>query len=77
MASENMLGYLIIGTIILIVVIVIVIDSRKKGNSRIDTTQNNCNNVTKQIEELNELRKAGAITKEDFEEKKKKLLDKI
>jgi len=50
-----------------------IIEKKKKEN-KVKTTDDN-NDITQQLKDLNELYKSGALTKEEFEKAKKKLLN--
>ena len=54
--------------------------SNNKSNLEIDTTEgsensNDSQNLTSELDKLNELLKSGALTQEEFEKAKKKILD--
>ena len=51
--------------------------SSNKSESEIDTdnNSNNSENLTEELNKLNELLKSGALTQEEFEKAKKKILD--
>ncbi|MDC3208044.1 SHOCT domain-containing protein [Candidatus Pelagibacter sp.] len=51
--------------------------SSNKSDSEIETKNNinNSENLTEELDKLNELLKSGALTQEEFEKAKKKILD--
>ena len=51
--------------------------SSSKSDSEIETNNNadNAENLTEELNKLNELLKSGALTQEEFEKAKKKILD--
>ena len=51
--------------------------SSNKSDSEIETNNNinNSENLTEELDKLNELLKSGALTQEEFEKAKKKILD--
>ena len=51
--------------------------SSNKSDSEIETNNNadNSENLTEELNKLNELLKSGALTQEEFEKAKKKILD--
>ena len=51
--------------------------SSRKSDSEIETNDNadNSENLTEELNKLNELLKSGALTQEEFEKAKKKILD--
>ena len=50
-------------------------DAEIETNENIDNISNKPENLTEELNKLNELLKSGALTQEEFEKAKKKLLD--
>ena len=50
-------------------------DSEIETNENIDNIANKPENLTEELNKLNELLKSGALTQEEFEKAKKKILD--
>ena len=50
-------------------------DTEIKTNENIDNISNKPENLTEELNKLNELLKSGALTQEEFEKAKKKILD--
>jgi predicted Zn-dependent peptidase len=50
-------------------------DAEIETNDNIDNISNNSENLTEELNKLNELLKSGALTQEEFEKAKKKILD--
>ena len=50
-------------------------DAEIETNENIDNTANKPENLTEELNKLNELLKSGALTQEEFEKAKKKILD--
>ena len=50
-------------------------DAEIKTNENIDDISNKPENLTEELNKLNELLKSGALTQEEFEKAKKKILD--
>ena len=50
-------------------------DAEIETNENIDNIANNPENLTEELNKLNELLKSGALTQEEFEKAKKKILD--
>ena len=50
-------------------------DAEIETNENIDNISNKPENLTKELNKLNELLKSGALTQEEFEKAKKKILD--
>ena len=50
-------------------------DAEKETNENIDDISNKPENLTEELNKLNELLKSGALTQEEFEKAKKKILD--
>ena len=50
-------------------------DAGIETNENIDNISNKPENLTKELNKLNELLKSGALTQEEFEKAKKKILD--
>ena len=46
-----------------------------KENNNLDETTNNPDSLSAELDKLNELLKSGALTREEFEKAKKKILD--
>ena len=51
-------------------------DAEIETNENIDNIANKPENLTEELNKLNELLKSGALTQEEFEKAKKKILDK-
>ena len=50
-------------------------DAEIETNENIDNIANKSENLTEELNKLNELLKSGALTQEEFEKAKKKILD--
>ena len=50
-------------------------DAEIETNENIDNISNKPENLTEELNKLNELLKSGALTQEEFEKAKKKILD--
>ena len=50
-------------------------ESDLDANNDLENTPNNPERITEELEKLNELLKSGALTQEEFEKAKKKILD--
>ena len=50
-------------------------DAEIESNENIDNIANKPENLTEELNKLNELLKSGALTQEEFEKAKKKILD--
>ena len=50
-------------------------DAEIETNENIDNIANNPENLTEELNKLNELLKSGALTQEEFEKAKKKILE--
>ena len=50
-------------------------DAEIETNENIDNISNKPENLTEELDKLNELLKSGALTQEEFEKAKKKILD--
>ena len=50
-------------------------DAEIETNENIDNISNKPENLTEELSKLNELLKSGALTQEEFEKAKKKILD--
>ena len=50
-------------------------DAETETNENIDNISNKPENLTEELNKLNELLKSGALTQEEFEKAKKKILD--
>jgi predicted Zn-dependent peptidase len=50
-------------------------DAEIETNENIDNIANKPENITEELNKLNELLKSGALTQEEFEKAKKKILD--
>ena len=50
-------------------------DTEIKTNENIDNISNKPENITEELNKLNELLKSGALTQEEFEKAKRKILD--